>query len=68
MRCKFPSHLYIRVDRDLRSALHTRALAAGETVSAFARRELRAALRSGSNDDDPPPAPPGPAVSMPVAA
>lgn len=44
MRCKFPSHLYIRVDRDLRSALNDGARASGEPVSAFARRELRAVL------------------------
>lgn len=39
--CTLPSHLYIRVDRELRSALVDGAQAAGETVSAFVRRQLR---------------------------
>jgi hypothetical protein len=42
--CKLPSHLYIRVDRELRSALVDGAQAAGETVSAFVRRQLRMAV------------------------
>lgn len=62
MRCKFPSHLYIRVDRDLRSALNRRAEAAGETVSAFARRELRSALTGQPDPRDPSPGAPGAAM------
>ena len=49
MRVQYPSHLYIRCDRELRNALLAGAQAAGETVSVFARRHLRAAL----SDPDP---------------
>lgn len=66
MRCKFPAHLYIRVDRDLRAALNDGAKASGENVSTFARRTLRAAV--GAPDRDPPPAAPGARPHLPVAA
>jgi len=57
MRCKFPAHLYIRVDRDLRAALNDGAKASGENVSTFARRALRKAIRSTDQPDPPPSAP-----------
>ena len=43
-RIKFPSYLYVRVDRSLRAALLIAAEAQGLTVSDLARRELRKAL------------------------
>ncbi|TNC16409.1 ribbon-helix-helix protein, CopG family [Methylobacterium terricola] len=65
-RCRLPAHIYIRVDRDLRTALNESAQASGENVSAFARRALRAALSSPSDPDGPSPA--GPAAAMRRAA
>lgn len=44
MPVQYSSHLYIRVERSLRADLSQAAKAAGLNVSAFARRELRAAL------------------------
>ena len=43
-RVKFPSYLYVRVDRPLRASLVAAAKARGITVSDYARRELRKAL------------------------
>lgn len=44
MPVRYPSHLYIRVDRRLRDDLTHAASAEGLTVSAFARRELSQVL------------------------
>lgn len=72
MRSKFPSHLYIRVDRDLKSALRTDAQASGETVSVLARNALAVGLTVIRNQAEPdndglPPRTP-PAAPMRAAA
>ena len=50
----YPSHLYIRIDRDLREALAAAADEAGETVSTFVRRRLRSTLNLASSFQDVP--------------
>lgn len=49
MSVKYPSHLYIRIDRPLRADLVSAADAAGQTVSAFARRILRGSITQGAD-------------------
>lgn len=44
MSVKYPSHLYIRIDRPLRADLHALAEATGLNVSHAARELLRCAL------------------------
>ncbi len=44
MSVKYPSHLYIRIDRPLRADILAAAEAAGQNVSAFARCILRGSI------------------------
>lgn len=48
MSVKYPSHLYIRIDRPLRADLLSAAEAAGQSVSAFARTLLRGSITQGA--------------------
>lgn len=48
MSVKYPSHLYIRIDRPLRADLLSAAEAAGQSVSAFARALLRGSITQGA--------------------
>ena len=70
MRTDLDATFHLRLPAALRRDLDGAARASGGKLSPIARKALALGLRAltSQNDDDPPPAPPGPAVSMPVAA
>ena len=51
MMVQYASHLYIRIDKPLRTDLAAAADAAGQNVSAFARGILRGALERSTRPE-----------------
>lgn len=66
---RYASHLFLRVEPSLPTAVAKAARADGVGSSEFIRRAVRRALRSASNDDDCSPPPGAPATAaLPAAA